>query len=65
MSAQSVALDLAFLRIDAPAVIGRHRATCPVCSARRVKSSERCLSIEITETGVRGFCHHCQWELQQ
>src|SRR6266545_5888953 len=41
---------------------GRYYTTCPHCSASRKKKREPCLSVEITEIGVRWRCHHCPWK---
>jgi len=39
---------------------GNQKTTCPNCSSRRKKSSDRCLSVNATE-GVFN-CHHCKWK---
>ena len=37
-----------------------HRQTCPICSAWRVKSDERCLVVEISSPNSADvICHHC------
>lgn len=55
-------IELDYLRIAAPAVIGKHRTTCPHCSAYRAKSGERCLSVRIEPDAIEWRCHHCGWE---
>jgi hypothetical protein len=39
---------------------GNQKTTCPNCSSRRKKSSDRCLSVNATE-GIFN-CHHCEWK---
>ena len=38
---------------------GENRALCPQCSPNRLKSYEKCLSVD-QEEGL-WFCHHCSW----
>lgn len=38
---------------------GENRALCPQCSPGRLKSYEKCLSVD-QEEGL-WFCHHCSW----
>jgi hypothetical protein len=42
---------------------GNSKILCPRCSHRRKKKRERCLSVEITDRGVRWCCHNgdCGW----
>lgn len=46
--------------INVPAISGGEwRATCPQCSHTRKKSSDRCLSVNVTKG--TWYCHHCQF----
>lgn len=46
--------------IYVPATVhGEYRTTCPECSPRRKKATERCLAVN-TDRGT-WFCHHCAW----
>jgi len=55
-------IELDWMKFNVPAVIGRHRCTCPQCSATREKQLEKCMVVDITEDGFRWFCHHCAWD---
>lgn len=39
--------------------VGTHRRTCPKCSPHRKNKKDRCLSITVTQTEIKGCCHHC------
>jgi len=55
-------IELDYLRIAAPAVIGIHRTTCPHCSAKRNKRNQPCLQVRIEADAIAWHCHHCEWE---
>lgn len=42
-----------------PGAYGEVRAICPECSHTRVKSREKCLSVNV-DKGT-WICHHCEW----
>jgi predicted RNA-binding Zn-ribbon protein involved in translation (DUF1610 family) len=50
---------LEILGIDIDNLVG-NSTTCPKCSHNRIKSSQRCLSVDIV-TG-HFFCNHCGWK---
>lgn len=60
MNDMQISLDQ--LRINVPAVVGRHRTTCPHCSAYRAKATQPCLSVRIEPDAIEWRCHHCGWE---
>jgi hypothetical protein len=41
--------------------VGQHETTCPQCSAKRKKSSDKCLGVKIDEKGACWRCNHCGW----
>lgn len=37
------------------------KTTCPVCSHKRAKPQEPCLSVYVTASRVSWQCWHCDW----